>query len=90
MNITKKYSGTYEIIHAMANKPFMKFGKFIGVRRRRNMSTARWEKCFGCDHGFADDEDVYVGTVTKKGNIFFCKSCVEKYNTEEKREEEAK
>lgn len=88
MFITKKSTNSYEIIHAIASKPFMKFGKFIEVRRRRDMSTAMWDKCFGCDHGFADDEDVYVGTVTKKGNIFFCKSCVEKYNTEKKIEGE--
>lgn len=88
MNITKKYSNTYEIIHAIASKPFMKFGKFIEARKRRGMSTVMWDKCFGCDHDFTDDEDVYVGTVTEKGNIFFCKSCVEKYNTEKKIEGE--
>ena len=90
MNITKKYSNTYKVIHAIASKPFMKFGEFIEVRRRHGMSTARWEKCFGCNHDFADNEDVYVGTVTEKGNIFFCKSCVEKYNTEVKIEGETK
>jgi len=90
MFITKKSTNSYEIIHAMANKPFMKFGKFIVVRRRRGMSTEMWEKCFGCNRDFTDDEDVYVGTVTKKGNIFFCKSCVEKYNTEKKIEGEIK
>lgn len=88
MHITKKYSNTYEIIHAIASKPFMKFGKFIETRKRRGMSTERWEKCFGCNHGLTDDEDVYIGTVTKKGNIFLCKSCVEKYNTEVKIEGE--
>ena len=87
MNITKKYSKTYNVIHAIASKSFMKFGKFMEIRKRQGMSTARWEKCFACNHDFAEDEDVYMGTVSQKGNIFFCKSCVDKYNTEIKVEE---
>jgi len=88
MNITKKYSNTYRVIHAIANKPFMPFGEFMGTRKRMGLSTERWEKCFACNHGFTEEEDVYIGTVSQKGNIFFCKSCVEKYNTEIEKEVE--
>ena len=86
MNITKKYSSSHEVIHAIASKPFMKFGKFMEVRRRNGQTTASWERCFACNHDFTEDEDVYFGTVAKKGNIFFCKSCADKYNTEKKAE----
>ena len=81
MNITKKYSKTYKVIKVIASEPFMKFGKFIEIRKMRGISTAKWKKCFACNHSFTEDEDVYMGTVSQKGNIFFCKSCAEKYDT---------
>lgn len=80
--ITKTRVETFKVLRAYASEPYMKFGTFIKQRKHHGLSTEKWEKCFACEHAFEDDEDIYLGSVTRRGNIAFCKSCAEKYNTE--------
>lgn len=82
MNITKHVTKTYKVLKAIADKPIFVYGEFKAIRLKRGMSIARFEKCFACNYDFKDDESVYFGCVKGKGNIFFCKICAEKYNTE--------
>ena len=82
MKITKTTTKAYEVLKAIAEKPVFVYGEFKEIRLKRGMSISRFEKCFDCSHSFADDEPVYFGCVEEKGNIFFCKSCAEKNNTE--------
>jgi hypothetical protein len=82
MKITKTTTISYEILKAIADKPIFIYGEFKQIRLVRKMSIARFEKCFGCNHAFKNDEPVYFGCVKDRGNIFFCKTCAEKYNTE--------
>ena len=82
MEIVKHTTTTYEILKVIADKPIFVYGKFKKIRLERGMSISRWAKCFSCNHVFKDDEPVYFGCVRNKGNIFFCKDCSEKYNTE--------
>lgn len=82
MKITKVTTISYEILKAIASKPGFVYGEFKEIRIKLEMSIARFKECFGCDHSFTDDEHVYFGCVKDRGNIFFCKNCAEKYNTE--------
>ena len=86
--ITKTTTRSYEILTAVASKPIFVFGEFIRIRKKRGLKTRRFEHCFGCGHGFKDEENVYFGAVKRKGNIFFCKACADKYCTENKSEED--
>jgi hypothetical protein len=82
MKITKTTTISYEVLQAKADEPIFTYGEFKESRLKHRMSISRFEKCFGCDHSFADDEPVYFGCVKDRGNIFFCKTCVEKYDME--------
>lgn len=84
MKITKHSTSTYEVLTAKADEPIFQYGNFKESRLKHGMSISRFEKCFSCNHHFTNDEAVYFGCVSGKGNIFFCKSCAEKYNTEAK------
>jgi len=84
MNITKRYTNSYEVLKSIADKPIFIFGDFKDIRLKNHMSIAKFKRCFACSHPFVDDEGVYFGCVKGKGNVFFCKSCAEEYNTEGK------
>jgi len=86
MKITKTTTISYEILKVIADKPVFVYGEFKEIRLKRGMSIARFEKCFACDHSFVDDEPVYFGCVKDRGNIFFCRTCAEKYDTEKSHE----
>jgi hypothetical protein len=81
VNITKRSVHTYKVLQALSAAPVFVYGEFKKSRLKHGMSIARFEKCFGCNHAFADDEPVFFGCVEGKGNIFFCKECAEKYDT---------
>ena len=82
MNITKRSTHTYRVLKSMSEKPIFFYGKFKETRLDHGMSIARFEKCFACNHAFADDEPVFFGCVEQKGNIFFCEKCAKTYDEE--------
>jgi hypothetical protein len=69
----------HEITYCSSKKSFMKWGHFKKIRTEHGQSISLYKKCFSCDHKFEDDEDIYVATVTQKGNVFFCLDCSKKY-----------
>ena len=68
------------MLKAILGKPVFTFGKFKEGRKKYNLPISKYEKCFFCNHLFTDGEEAYLGCVSGKGNIFFCKSCAEKYD----------
>lgn len=56
--------------------------QFRTLREKKNMSTSQFSKCFICGHKFEDSENVVFITVSSKGNLFSCKPCLEKHESE--------
>ena len=83
MKLTKTTTKTYEIKQIVWEKPSFTWGKFRDTRKRNGMSVSAFEKCFFCKHTFAEEEDMYIGTVSIKGNRMFCIDCANKYKEEE-------
>jgi len=82
MKLTKTTKKTYEIRQIRWEKPAFKWGKFRDTRKKHGMSVSKFEKCFFCEHKFAEEEDMYIGTVSIEGNRMFCLECANKYKEE--------
>ena len=82
VNITKRSVNTYKILSVISDNPAFLFGEFKESRIKHGMSTARFEKCFKCNHRFTNDEPVYFACVSQKGNVFFCKDCADECSKE--------
>jgi len=82
MKLTKTTKKTYEIRQILWEKPMFKWGEFRDSRKKNGMSVSKFEKCFFCGHKFAEEEGMYFGTVSTKGNRMFCLECANKYKEE--------
>lgn len=84
MEVVKITRKVYECLD-VADKPFMKFGKFREIRERLGLKVQR--RCFNCNHKFTEDEDIYLAMFKGTLNHFLCKNCKDKALSDLRKEE---
>ena len=78
---TVRTTRNYEAVFVDGNKPIFLWGDFKEKRSVRGMKIKNFEKCFSCNHAFADEENTFICSIKGLGNRLMCQTCATMFNT---------
>lgn len=82
----RKYHPLWVYLPGPTDHPRFIWGKFLSTRKKLGLSYKQFGKCFWCGRKFNEDEDIYLCGIKETTNVFLCKECAGKINTQLKDE----